>query len=194
MSNRGNFRKILSWPEIHQTLKQQDNKRNITVERNGKVLIFPIIWGTDSKDRLGIAMLESKKEYSITDSIVAGWNRTWQLGGLTLGFLGELITGQRGTKDLGGPIMIAKTLGQAAQKSFYHILFLMAFISLQLGIFNLLPIPALDGGHIFLLILEKIKGAPLSAKFRQRSQIVGFSLLMLLMIFITIQDGIRLFS
>ena len=64
----------------------------------------------------------------------------------------------------------------------------MSFISLQLGIFNLLPIPALDGGHIFMLVLEKFKGSPLSITMRERTQMIGFSVLVSLMIFVTWND------
>ena len=70
----------------------------------------------------------------------------------------------------------------------------MAFISLQLGIFNLLPIPALDGGHIFMLLLEKLKGAPLSVSTREKTQMIGFSVLISLMIFVTWNDIMSLFS
>ena len=68
----------------------------------------------------------------------------------------------------------------------------MAFISLQLGIFNLLPIPALDGGHIFLLGLEKLKGKPLSPRLRERTQMIGFSLLLMLLAVVTYNDILQL--
>ena len=103
----------------------------------------------------------------------------------TFHFLGQLIIGEGKSDDVMGPIMIAKVVGQEAQKSMLNLVRLVAFISLQLGIFNLLPIPALDGGHIFLLLIEKIKGGPLSVRVREVSQMIGFSLLILLMIFIS---------
>jgi regulator of sigma E protease len=68
----------------------------------------------------------------------------------------------------------------------------MAFISLQLGIFNLLPIPALDGGHILMLLIEKINGKPLSTAIRERTQMIGFSALLFLMIFVTWNDLVSL--
>ncbi|MCZ6730679.1 MAG: site-2 protease family protein, partial [SAR324 cluster bacterium] len=68
------------------------------------------------------------------------------------------------------------------------------FISLQLGIFNLLPIPALDGGHIFMLGLEKLKGRPLSPAVRERAQMIGFSLLILLILIVTYNDIVQLIT
>ncbi|MDH5561541.1 MAG: M50 family metallopeptidase, partial [Deltaproteobacteria bacterium] len=109
-------------------------------------------------------------------------------------FLYRLISGQESVKSVGGPIMIASMVGQAARNGVSSLLSLMAFISLQLGIFNLLPIPALDGGHIFFLILEKIKGSTLSKKFRINMQRSGFSILILLILYISVQDGLRIFN
>ena len=94
--------------------------------------------------------------------------------------------------DLGGPVKIGMVIGDAARSGISDLLFLMAFISLQLGIFNLLPIPALDGGHILMLLLEKIKGSPLSTAIRERTQMIGFSVLIFLMIFVTWNDLVSL--
>jgi len=108
-------------------------------------------------------------------------------------FLGQMLSGQGSLDDLGGPIRIGMVLGDAAKSGISNLIFLMAFISLQLGIFNLLPIPALDGGHILLLGFEKLKGSPLSTIFRERTQMIGFSVLIALMLFVTWNDLIQLF-
>ena len=94
--------------------------------------------------------------------------------------------------DLGGPVKIGMVIGEAVRSGISDLFFLMAFISLQLGIFNLLPIPALDGGHIFMLLVEKIKGKPLSTSIRERTQMIGFSVLIFLMIFVTWNDLVSL--
>jgi len=85
-------------------------------------------------------------------------------------------------------------IGEAARTGIDTLLFLMAVISLQLGIFNLLPIPVLDGGHILLLGIEWLKGKPLSAKLRERTQMVGFSLLIALILVVTYNDVLQLIS
>jgi len=106
----------------------------------------------------------------------------------TMKFLGDLLGGKGSLDDLGGPIRIGSVVGEAAQSSFADLLLLTAFISLQLGILNLLPIPALDGGHIFFLLVEKVKGTPLSPAIREKTQMFGVSLLFLLMIVVTFND------
>ena len=90
--------------------------------------------------------------------------------------------------DLGGPVKIGMVIGVAARSGIAELFFLMSFISLQLGIFNLLPIPALDGGHIFMLLVEKFNGGPLSIALRERTQVVGFSLPVSLMVFVFWND------
>ncbi len=90
--------------------------------------------------------------------------------------------------DLGGPVKIGMVIGDAVRSGVAELFFLMSFISLQLGIFNLLPIPALDGGHIFMLLIEKFKGSPLSVSMREKTQMVGFSILVSLLVFVTWND------
>ena len=95
---------------------------------------------------------------------------------------------------LGGPVKIGMVVGEAARSGVANLIFLMAVISLQLGIFNLLPIPALDGGHIMMLGFELLKGGPLSPRIRERAQMVGFSLLILLILFVTYNDILQIVS
>jgi regulator of sigma E protease len=95
---------------------------------------------------------------------------------------------------LGGPVKIGIVVGEAARMGVANPPPPPPFISLQLGIFNLLPIPALDGGHIFMLVLELAKGSPLSARVRERAQMIGFSLLILLILLVTYNDILQLVS
>ena len=142
---------------------------------------------------MGMSMPTQNKNYGIGESVSMGVQRVWQLTKATFMFLGQMLSGQGSLDDLGGPIRIGMVLGDAAKSGISNLIFLMAFISLQLGIFNLLPIPALDGGHILLLGFEKLKGAPLSTIFRERTQMIGFSVLIALMLFVTWNDLIQLF-
>ena len=139
-------------------------------------------------------MPTQNKNYGIGESVSMGVQRVWQLTKATFMFLGQMLSGQGSLDDLGGPIRIGMVLGDAAKSGISNLIFLMAFISLQLGIFNLLPIPALDGGHILLLGFEKLKGSPLSTIFRERTQMIGFSVLIALMLFVTWNDLIQLFK
>ena len=142
---------------------------------------------------MGMSMPTLNTSYGIQKSLSMGVERIWQLTQATIKFLGQMLSGQGSMDDLGGPIRIGIVLGDAAKSGISNLIFLMAFISLQLGIFNLLPIPALDGGHILMLGFEKLKGAPLSTLFRERTQMLGFSVLIALMLFVTWNDLIQLF-
>jgi regulator of sigma E protease len=87
--------------------------------------------------------------------------------------------------------MIAQVAGASAKAGLPDFLYFMAFLSLQLGILNLFPIPVLDGGHIFFLIIEMIAGRPLSIKKREVAQQIGFGMLILLMVYVFYNDIMR---
>jgi len=105
----------------------------------------------------------------------------------------SLVTGQFSMKMIGGPVFIAKASGEAARKGFYYLFSLMALLSINLAVLNVLPIPILDGGHLVFLLCEKIKGSPLSVKTRAIAQQVGLLLLMAVIIMVTYNDIMRLF-
>ena len=105
----------------------------------------------------------------------------------------NLFTGKLGLSSLSGPIGIFSVVGESARAGFINLVYLVGFISLNVGFMNLLPIPALDGGRILFLIIEKIKGSKVDVKVENIIHTVGFALLMLLMLVITFNDIIKLF-
>jgi len=104
----------------------------------------------------------------------------------------SLILHGRAGADVGGPVYIYKITGQFVQLGFIYLVRLTALLSINLAIINILPIPALDGGRILFLILEKIKGGPISQKTQNIVHSVSFALLILLMLFVTYHDILRL--
>ena len=108
-------------------------------------------------------------------------------------FLGGLVTGRVSAKLLGGPVMIAHMAGQQARAGVGALLLFIALLSVNLAILNILPIPALDGGHLLFLGIEWVLGRPLSAKGRAIVQYVGMALLVLLMVYVTVNDIYKLF-
>ena len=104
-----------------------------------------------------------------------------------------LFTGKLGLSSLSGPVGIFSVVGESASAGLINLVYLMGFISLNVGFMNLLPIPALDGGRILFLIIEKFKGKPVDPKVENIIHSVGFVLLMTLMVVITFNDVIRLF-
>jgi len=104
-----------------------------------------------------------------------------------------LITGQVSVSNLSGPVGIYKVVDDSVKYGLQQLIYITAFLSINVGFINILPFPAFDGGHVFFMILEKIKGSPINSKIENAFNMVGFVLLMILMIFITIQDIIHLF-
>lgn len=102
--------------------------------------------------------------------------------------LGKIVSGGVGLDQVGGPVKIAQLTGQASRLGFTHLLQFAAFLSLNLAVLNALPIPALDGGRVLFLIVEKVRGKRNNAAFEQAVNAIGFLALLLLMVVVTIND------
>ncbi|MDH3997602.1 MAG: M50 family metallopeptidase, partial [Desulfuromonadales bacterium] len=111
---------------------------------------------------------------------------------LTLVFIQKLFSGHVSTDNIGGPITVVQIAGQAAQTDLSSILSILAFLSIQLGILNLLPIPILDGGHIFFYTFEIVFRRPMSLRAREWAQQVGLVLLIMLMVLAFYNDIARI--
>ena len=118
--------------------------------------------------------------------------RTYMICETTLRVIGQIVTGQRGAQDLRGPVGIAEISGQAAQKDFHTVLWLIAMLSANLGLVNLLPIPLLDGGHLAYYAAEALRGRPLAEKVQEWGFKIGFAILATLMAFTLFNDIRRL--
>lgn len=186
------------WREITPLINQRNGKPfSLTFEREGKVeqtQIVPKYNEAQAYWYMGLSQASFHQSHGLVVSLGLGWERSILLTSKTFSFLGQLFAGRASKESLGGPIMIAQMIGAAAKNSLSDLLALMGFISLQLGIFNLFPFPALDGGHVLFLGAETLKGGPLPKTFREIVQRVGFSALLLLILYISVQDGIKLFS
>ena len=108
--------------------------------------------------------------------------------------IGKLITGGLGLNSLSGPVGMYTVVGESAKYGIQNLLYLTAYLSVNLGFINILPFPAFDGGRVLFVIIEKIKGSPVNPKVENIFHTIGFMLLMLLMIVITYQDILRLFK
>ena len=112
--------------------------------------------------------------------------------------LGNLLIGKLSLDNLSGPVGIYQAVGSnVVGFSFvdviYNVISLIALLSINVGLVNILPFPAFDGGHILFLVIEKIKGSPVNQKFENICHTIGFILLMLLIVIVTLNDIIRLF-
>lgn len=118
--------------------------------------------------------------------------QTWNMTSLTVTGLWKLLTRQIDSSNIGGPLQIATEAGRQARQGVSALAFFTAIISINLGVLNLLPVPMLDGGHLFFFAIEAVLGRPLSVRKREVAQQLGFVLLMLLMVYALYNDLMRL--
>ncbi|MGI4847405.1 MAG: RIP metalloprotease RseP [Janthinobacterium lividum] len=123
-----------------------------------------------------------------------GAHKTWDTSVLTLKMLGKMVIGEVSLKNITGPITIADYAGQTARIGLVSYLSFIAFISISLGVMNLLPIPVLDGGLLLYYSLEVLTGRPVSARFGEIAQRAGIGILMTLMVVAVFNDIVRLIS
>ena len=141
--------------------------------------------------------MRPKYEYlpvSLIESINMGAEATIRGFGMAILTIKMLTSGQASMKELGGPIMIAQLAGQTAKAGWIPFLTLMALISCNIAFINILPIPGLDGGHIFMTLIEGIIRRPLTIKMRLAIQQVGMLFILMLMITVIVNDIGRLFG
>ena len=126
-------------------------------------------------------LLTVRLEYSAFESIPKAIEKTWDMSTLTLHVLWKMISGEASLSNISGPITIATYAGVTASIGLVSFISFLAVISVSLGVLNLLPIPMLDGGHLFYYLIEFIKGSPVSEIFELRGQQVGIAILAVLM-------------
>jgi regulator of sigma E protease len=190
---------IFHWNQVPQLIKNNKEKEiEFEIQRNDKKLFFlikPEIQEISGEKRPFIGVMPLIKtineQYGFFESLKKGAQRTGEMAWSTLKMLKDLITFNLSVKALGGPIMIAKLSGQAAQSGLTDFLAVMAFLSLSLGIINLFPIPVLDGGFILFLFFELIKGKPIEVKKMEIAQQVGLAILIFLIVTVTYNDVMR---
>jgi regulator of sigma E protease len=189
---------VTSWYDLR-TLIQEFGAHPVPVRllRDGlelTVMLTPRQADAGGDYLIGIAPRHATtfKRFGPLEAIRAGAARTTDLIDLTLVFIQKLFAGAVSTSNIGGPITVVQIAGQAAQTDISSILSVLAFLSIQLGILNLLPIPILDGGHLFFACFELVFRRPLSLKAREIAQQVGLALLVMLMILAFYNDIVRL--
>ena len=179
-------REILVNPESEFKLKIKRDNADLEISVTPELKEVKDIFGNVSKiGQLGVIQGAEKKWTRLgpIDGAIESVKYTWFVTTTTLKGLGQMITGTRSTDELGGPIRIFQMTGQMAQVGIDALISFAALLSIGLGLINLFPIPALDGGHILFCIVEGIRGKPLNEKAQEYVTIVGVLAVLSLMVF-----------
>ena len=195
-----NKQKVSSWNEVKLYIQTSEGKElNIVLkDKTGtkrEVKVIPIEVKDDEGNisyAVGIG-LDNTVRRGLWTSLKHATQTTCSLYKLMLTTLKQLITGKFSVSDLSGPVGIYSVVDSQSKQGLESILYLIAYLSMNVGVINLIPFPAFDGGRVLFLIIEKIRRKPIKAKTEGMINSIGFILLMLLMVFVTINDVIKLF-
>jgi regulator of sigma E protease len=200
---------IRTWYELVEEISSiPDKETSLTIKRNGTSFSVPASIGSVHDElgmkigRIGIARISSNEEIPdeflvITkkgpiESFALGIKETYNFTVLILDSIGKMITGSISAENIGGPIQIAVLSGSAAKAGLVSFISMIALLSINLGLVNLLPVPILDGGQLVLIAAEKIKGSPLSPGFIEFAYRIGLLLVIGLMAFAVFNDITRI--
>ena len=195
-----NKQKVSSWNEVKLYIQTSEGKElNIVLkDKTGtkrEVKVIPIEVKDDEGNisyAVGIGLDDTVRR-GLWTSLKHATQTTCSLYKLMLTTLKQLITGKFSVSDLSGPVGIYSVVDSQSKQGLESILYLIAYLSMNVGVINLIPFPAFDGGRVLFLIIEKIRRKPIKAKTEGMINSIGFILLMLLMVFVTINDVIKLF-
>ena len=192
---------VESWHGLVEFIqKNPETKINIIAERDSTVVEYSAkVLSRDGKGFLGISKQFDDSNfilvnYSFYESLKRAASSTSDYTLLTFKMIGRLITGDANMKNLSGPLSIAQFSGKSLEMGLSYFLYLLAILSVSLGVLNLLPIPMLDGGHLVYYIYEILFGRELPVRIQMAAQFVGIALLGLIMIIAFYNDFIRIFS
>jgi regulator of sigma E protease len=191
-----NNNKIKTWNEFLMFMSENKDKPfEMKVKRDSKILnirVEPIFSKEQSKYLIGVSPTLVKGNF--IDSIKNGFTETFVSIKQMISFLGSVFKGKVSTEDVGGPVAIIKLSGEAAKIGIWTLLYFAGFLSINLGVINLIPFPALDGGWVIILLIEAITGKKIDENKIGFVNMIGFTLLIAFAIFITYKDILKLSS
>ncbi len=198
---------VSTWLEMAKQISSRPGETiELTVESAGSVKQIFVNTKEDTRNGKVVGIIgisnaaaypdEMKRnyQYPVFQSIPRAVEATWNATGRTLVFLYKMVLGEVSIRNISGPITIAKYAGLSADAGLSKFLGFLAIVSISLGVLNLLPIPMLDGGHLFYYLIEIVKGSPVSVAFEAAGQQVGIVLLLMLMSLAFYNDFLRLFG
>ncbi len=198
---------MLGWQTLKENAAEHPGKEAIfEVDRGGETLSIAatpkseIVTDPDGKKVeigvLGLGLIGEMltEQYGPFASVKRAFEETWRITYLIGASIKKMIFGSVPAESIGGPILIFQIYGQQAEQGFSELVRLTALLSINLGLLNLLPIPMLDGGHLFFFLIEVLKGRPVSEKNRERAHQVGLFMLLSLMAFAFYNDIARIIN
>lgn len=187
-----NGEEINDWGELQEEISQsQDSKIKVTVLRNDRELTFEISPIFEESGKRMIIGISPEMEKSLLTSIKDGVSNVIYILGLMIDFILKIFRGEISGADVSGPVGIVYLVGQASKSGFLYVLYIAGFISINLGFFNLLPIPALDGSRLVFLFIELLRGKPISPEKEGYVHFVGLIFLLLLTVVVAYNDILR---
>ena len=192
--------KVSSWNEVQLYIQTSDGKELnfVLKDKDGnkrKVSVTPdVVTSEDGSESYVVGIgLDNTKKTGFGASLSYACETTVSLYKLMITTLKQLFIGGVSVNDLSGPVGIYSVVDSQSKEGLQSIIYLTAYLSMNVGVINLIPFPAFDGGRVLFLLIEKIRRKPIKAKTEATVNSIGFALLMLLMIYVTLNDIIRLF-
>lgn len=193
-----NHVKTGEWEEIALNIhKRAQQKIRLVIERDDRLYTFYVTPQLDPKlqiGQIGIRQTLVWEKQSLFNAVKLGLNRALIFARLILQGLIGMIVGAVSPEEIAGPVGITQMIGEAVQGGFGYLLTFTAILSINLGLINLLPIPALDGSRLAFLCLEGVRGKPLDPEKENFIHLIGFALLMVLILLITYNDLVRILT
>ena len=186
--------------EIDLVVERDGAKRTFTFTPDVNTREHPITGDMVEQATMGVStsslggLTSAREARGVVDSLIVGINQTWGIIVMTITFIGDMLFTSADTSGLGGPIGIAQVSASQAEAGLFQFLGLVALLSTSIGLLNLFPIPILDGGHLVFYAAEAIRGRPLGERVMNGAMMVGLSLVLLLMVFATYNDVVRLLT
>ena len=191
-----NGSEISSWSDVVEIIRKNPSKKlDFSIIRNGKESIIQVtpLEKTVEGKKIGIIGVYSPVEKSPIQAVKSGFTETYYWTKQIFVMLGKLVTGQFSIDALSGPVGIYNSTAEVAKSGIYYLMKWAGILSINLGIMNLLPIPALDGGRLMFFAVEAVRGKPIDRQKEGMVHFIGFALLMLLMLVVTWNDIQRFF-
>ena len=194
---------LSGWSDLSAILREETGQRalDIVIDRQGQELTLALIPRFDAAEGralIGVVADQTKvinARFGLWEGVKMGITQTITLIGLLIQTIAQMVTGQLSVaENLSGPVVLVQTISQTASSGLSNTIFLTAFLSVNLGIMNLLPIPGLDGGKILLYLIEALRGKPMDLEKEGWLNLAGYALLLFLMIALTFKDLAKVFN